>query len=332
MIIASSPQSILKAAQALQSGQVVAFPTETVYGLGANAFDSAAVQKIFTLKSRPASNPIIVHVPSIDHAFELIDESATKKVLSRFRKISRYWPGPLSLIVPKIDAISDLVSAGGKTIAIRIPRHPVALELLKVVKLPIAAPSANKSFAISPTTAQHVEASFPESELIILDGGACTVGLESTVLDISGETPRIMRPGAISTEQVMHTLEEKCLCESIRVNSEDAENVKSPGLFDRHYAPKTPLVFIEDLELISKKGTLGVILFSPKKKTEFEGNAKKLIVLSESGDIEEIARSLYKVLRNFDERGFDLIAIESCVEEGIGAAIMDRLRRARHLP
>ena len=332
MLTPFSPDSIKQAASLLQSGELVAFPTETVYGLGANALNDSAVQKIYDFKNRPASNPLIVHVPTVEKAFELIHPDVDKKIIERFRKISRFWPGPLSLIVPKINEISNLVSAGGKTIAIRIPRHPVALQLLKAVNLPIAAPSANKSFAVSPTTAQHVLESFSEYSLLILDGGPCTVGLESTVLDISGNTPKVLRPGAISPEQIMHTLEETCLCDSTQGPIESSEPLKSPGLFDLHYAPKTPLVFIDDLERLKPVNKLGVILFSNKFKSKFADTAKKICLLSEDENLETVARSLYKEIRALDGQNFDLIAIESCAEEGIGAAIMDRLRRARHLP
>lgn len=332
MIVPVSEESIKEAARRLQSGEVVAFPTETVYGLGANALEDSAVSKIFLLKSRPASNPIIVHVPTVEAAFELIHPDVDRKVIARFRKISRYWPGPLSLIVPKINEISDLVSAGAKNIAIRVPKHPVALELLKAARMPIAAPSANKSFAVSPTTAQHVKDSFAEHTIMILDGGPCEVGLESTVLDISGIAPQVMRPGAISREQMMHTLEEACVNDPIRFDSEsDSEPARSPGLFDRHYAPHTPLLFIEDLANVRSAKNLGVILFYPERRSEFESKAKKVIVLSESGDLEEVARNLYDGLRKMDQEKVDMIAIESCSELGIGMAIMDRLRRARHL-
>lgn len=332
MILKASQTSIEQAARLLQSGEVVAFSTETVYGLGADATNSKAVEKIFALKNRPGNNPLIVHVASVTQALELIHSESDPTIISRFKKISPLWPGPLSLILPKIDSISDLVSAGGKTIAIRIPNHPIALELLRTCRLPIAAPSANKSFAVSPTTAQHVEESFASENIVILDGGACRIGLESTVLDISTSIPKILRPGAISAKKISALLEETCIGPSMKVEQENIAPLKSPGLFNLHYSPLTPLVFLEDLIGIPPVSNLGIVLFSPQKKSQFSNSAKEISVLSEIGNLEEIAHSLYREIRRLDQIGLDLIAIETCSEEGIGAAIMDRLRRARHLP
>lgn len=332
MIFKPSQETILKAAQLLKNGELVAFPTETVYGLGANALSDQAVKKIFALKKRPASNPIIVHVYSVNQALELINPNADPKLLERFKKVSVLWPGPLSLIIPKIPGISNLVSAGGESIAIRIPEHPIALEILKVAGIPIAAPSANKSFAVSPTTAFHVQESFGD-QLMIIDGGPCDIGIESTVLNLCGDLPEIMRPGAISAEQISTLLGESCLHSPKIIDHKiSQESLTSPGLFDLHYAPSAPLLFIQDLATIDPVNRLGVILFSPALKSQFEGKATEIKVLSLSGNLEEVAKSLYQAIRELDKKNLDLIAIETCNAEGIGVAIMDRLRRARHFP
>lgn len=330
MILQANQENIKKAATLLSSDELVAFPTETVYGLGANALSDQAVKKIFALKQRPSTNPLILHVATVEQAESLIHPLAPPLVTSRFKKLAQLWPGPLSIIVPKTDEISDLVSAGGKTVAIRIPNHSVALQLLEKVNLPIAAPSANKSFAVSPTSAEHVQESFRDSDLSILDGGDCEVGLESTVVDISGVVPRILRPGSISCDDIKSMLAEDCLQGRGNETNFQKEPVKSPGLFDLHYSPTTPLIFTEDLDRSHIHSRLGVLLFSKERVADFDSKNNKIVLLSENGNLEEVAKGLYKGIRRLDQLDLDLIVIDTCREDGIGAAIMDRLRRARH--
>jgi L-threonylcarbamoyladenylate synthase len=237
-IVEPTVENLAEAARILQRGDLVAFPTETVYGLGANALDARAVRKIFAAKGRPTSNPLIVHVE---------DEAAARSLARRWpeaaaRLAAAYWPGPLTLVVEKSDAIPDLVTAGGATVGLRVPAHPVALALLRACAVPLAAPSANRSEEISPTTARHVADSLGPwvDDLLVLDGGPCRVGIESSVFDVTGDTPICLRPGVIRLDDRMD--EQRTVASPVATAT--ADPVRSPGQLARHYAPRKPLELV----------------------------------------------------------------------------------------
>jgi len=313
-IVAATKESIARAAEALARGEIVAFPTETVYGLGANALNAAAVAKVFAAKDRPRFNPLIVHVlgPGEAEAYAVINETARKL-------IGAFWPGPLSLVLPRRSgcAIADLVSAGLDTIALRSPNNEIARDLLKAAKLPIAAPSANRSGRVSPTTAAHVEAELGTVPAMILDGGPCTLGLESTVLGIEGDEVTLLRLGALPREEI-----EKVLGCKLATPKADSR-VASPGQLAVHYAPTTRL----RLDARSPRKGEALLAFGPNAP-DFAGPA---INLSPRGDLVEAAAKFFTALRTLDAAGVDAIAVMPIPDRGLGEAINDRLKRARSL-
>jgi L-threonylcarbamoyladenylate synthase len=298
-ILAPTPEAIAEAAQLIQSGGLVAFPTETVYGLGANARSGQAVQKIFTTKGRPSSNPIIVHVASIDQAKTLTDfwpERATHLA-------EKHWPGPLTLVLERATSIPKIVTASGPTVGLRIPNHPVALALIRAAGLPLAAPSANRSEQLSPTTAQHVADSLGPfvDDLLILDGGACSVGIESTVLDLTTDPPKVLRPGMLAFPEWASQPEET-----------SSGPARSPGKMLRHYAPKKPLRIVRADD--NK--------FSPQPREA---------ILFLDDNVEVAAAQLYAELRRLDAdpNVLGIIVIEP--PNGYQwDALHDRLNRAAH--
>jgi L-threonylcarbamoyladenylate synthase len=308
------PALIQRAAEALRAGELVAFPTETVYGLGAAALDARAVAKIFAAKGRPSYNPLIVHVLDVAGARELVEdwpELAT--TLAR-----RFWPGPLTMVLRKREIVPDLVTAGLPSVAVRAPAHPVARALLEAAKLAIAAPSANRFQGISPTTAAHVVRSLGEDVALILDGGPTTVGIESTVIDLSGERPALLRLGGVPTEEieaVIGTLERPT------APVEDQARA-SPGQIDRHYAPRASLLVVSRLdEVLEGPRPLGVMAF---------GDALPGVDhhLRMPDDPREYGRLLYAALHTLDELGCARILVEAVPDEPGWAAIRDRLGRA----
>ncbi|MES2460633.1 MAG: L-threonylcarbamoyladenylate synthase, partial [Armatimonadota bacterium] len=304
-----------EAAARLRLGQLVAFPTETVYGLGANALQSDAVARIFAAKGRPASNPLIVHIADTNGVFPLVREwPAEAEALAR-----RFWPGPLTLVVPKSVAVPEIVTAGGETVGLRLPSHPVALELLRRTGLPIAAPSANRSEEVSPTTAQHVADSLGPfvEDLLVLDGGPCQVGVESTVVDVSQSPPRILRPGMILAAQIRDVLGD--LAEGPLFRGEVA---RSPGQRARHYAPHTPVVIVPASAV---PGTLrsGDGLLSRGNS----GTALPVLFISMPDSAEGYAQRLFDALRRLDAAGVKRIVIEEPPYTPEWDAIHDRLRR-----
>jgi L-threonylcarbamoyladenylate synthase len=323
-----SDSDIRKAAVLLKTGNLVAFPTETVYGLGADATNEQAVSAIFAAKGRPSNNPLIVHVSSLDKLFNCIDltnHPRAEQIRSYIKSLAPFWPGPLSIVVPKAHHITSLVSAGGPTVAIRIPRHPVALKLLEECDRPIAAPSANPSMYISPTTAQHVRDSLGEKVACILDGGECKVGIESTVLSLVDDPPLILRPGAVTREQIEHAL--GCPVSLQATQRSDDDSLPSPGMLAKHYAPRTKVLLrtaVTTNTLFPAK--VGAIVFRGDTLLPF--NPSALRILSERGDLSEVAASLFSALRELDAAGLDLIVVDTCEPIGLGAAIMDRLLRA----
>lgn len=310
-VLPATEEAISQAAQALARGEIVAFPTETVYGLGADARDARAVTKVFAAKDRPRFNPLIVHVPDIASAetYAAFDETARKLA-------EAFWPGPLSLVLPKRPAcgIADLVTAGLDTIALRAPNHAIAQALLKATQLPIAAPSANRSARISPTTAEHAAAELGDLPAMILDGGPCACGLESTVVRVTGETPVLLRLGAVPRQEI-----EAVLGHPIALADEDAP-IASPGQLVRHYAPNTPL----RLDATEVEPDEALLAFGPSAPQ----GALTTINLSAAGDLAEAATKLFASLRVLDQSGASRIAVMPVPDQGLGEAINDRLRRA----
>ena len=310
-VLLATDQTIARAAAALTAGDIVAFPTETVYGLGADARDSNAVTKIFAAKERPRFNPLIVHVPDFATAETHAVFGAEARALA-----DAFWPGPLSIVAPKRSdsGLADLVTAGLDTVALRVPGHPVARALLETARLPIAAPSANRSGRISPTEAAHVASELGEVPAMILDGGPCTRGLESTVVSVVGTHPTLLRLGAVPRGEI-----EAVLRHPIGLAGEDAP-IASPGQLERDYAPQTPL----RLNATTVEAGEALLAFGP----DTPECAGMTINLSASGDLNEAATHLFAALRTLDESGARGIAVIPVPEEGLGEAINDRLRRA----
>ena len=314
----------------IKNNGLVVLPTETVYGLGANAYSDQAIAKIFKVKGRPSNNPLIVHTydPKKIATIAIIDSDRTKK---RLEKISVLWPGPLSVVLKKNPLISNLVTANGDTVAVRIPAHKLALEFLELVNLPIAAPSANLSNSISPTKVENLAPEILKQVDLVIDGGQCSVGIESTVVDILIDKIKILRPGSITKEELESVLGEEVLQENIDLNSSVNFNksLKSPGQLQKHYSPKTTLKFLEDAtEADFKKQKIAIVT---KDNTSFKHYSSKfplVFALSLSDNLYEVAQNLFSTLAEVDKQNLELILIEKCPEYGIGIAIMDRLKRA----
>jgi L-threonylcarbamoyladenylate synthase len=313
----NDPYAIRTAGEALRAGELVAFPTETVYGLGANALDERAGARIFAVKNRPHFDPLIVHV--FDE--EAVPQYATDVDQRAVALMGRFWPGPLTLVLHKQPIIPDLVTAGFDTIALRVPSHPVARALLKEVHLPIAAPSANPFGYVSPTTAEHVQDMLGDVIGLILDGGPCAVGVESTVCALTEEQAVILRPGGVSVEDI------EAVIGSVRVGQSSQPDRRSPGTLPSHYAPRVPLFLIAcgaPLPRPAAGERTGLLLLQPRL---VEGYAT-VEYLSQGGNLIEAAANLFAALHRLDSAGLDRVIVESVPECGIGRAIMDRLRRA----
>ncbi|WP_416198742.1 MAG: L-threonylcarbamoyladenylate synthase [Sporanaerobacter sp.] len=320
-------------AELIKNGGIVAFPTETVYGLGANAFCEEAIDKIFIAKGRPQDNPLILHVSSIDEVYPLVEEvNENMKML-----MEKFWPGPLTIIFKKSSKVSKKLTGGLSTVAIRMPKNKIALELISSSGVPIAAPSANTSGRPSPTEASHVIEDMYGKIDMIIDGGSTGVGVESTVVDMSEEVPTILRPGGVTLEDLLQVFPEVEYDQSI---ISDDENIvpKSPGQKYKHYAPKAKMiVFTGDVKNISKniKAQIKSLTLEGKKvgimateETKDEYNEGIVLVVGSRSDKNSIARNLFKVLRQFDELDVDMILAEGVDTEGIGRAIMNRMKKA----
>lgn len=331
MIKTANKDSIQEAATCLRRGDLVAIPTETVYGLAANALDENAVKKIFALKNRPAINPLIIHVPSLEMAdrFVVINDMAR-------RLATAFWPGALTMILPRREncAIAPSASAGLPTLAVRVPSHPVALELLRSTGLPLAAPSANPSGTISPTTPRHVIQGFGDRSPMTLAAGPCKIGLESTIIDLSTNAPEILRAGGITPEQISDVLGQNIpLYDSTSAQSTDDQQApKSPGLLLKHYSPSIPV----RLNAIDLEQGEALLAFGSDKFMGIKnggGPASALpdhsrMNLSEEGDLDEAAANLFKMMRALDNPAHKGIAVMAIPNTGIGIAINDRLKRA----
>ena len=311
-IATATQEAIERAAELLRAGALVAFPTETVYGLGGDATNDAAVAAIFAAKGRPHFNPLIVHVPGLAEAAALALFDARAR-----RTAERFWPGPLSLVLPRRpdSGLSLLASAGLDTVALRAPAHPVAQRLLRAAGRPIAAPSANRSGRISPTTAEHVAAELGDRAALILDGGPCTIGLESTVLDLTEARPALLRPGGVPVEALTE------MFGNIAMPAQGETSPRSPGRLASHYAPSLPL----RLDATSARAGEALLAFSPG---DAPPGFAEVLFLSRSGDLVEAAANLFAMLRRLDRPEFSGIAVMPIPERGLGRAINDRLRRA----
>lgn len=323
-IVAASTQAIAEAAFLLKEGGLVGMPTETVYGIGANALDGTAVAKIFAAKGRPSFNPLIAHFHSIIQAQQFVVFNDRAQMVAQ-----AFWPGALTLILPKKNntPLSELATAGLDTVAVRVPNHDVALDLLRAVDFPIVAPSANKSGSLSPTTPAHVVESLGDAVEMILAAGACKVGLESTVLDLSSGKPIILRPGAITAEDLADVLGEPVPY----AQGTDDGAIKSPGMLLKHYAPDTP-VRLNAIDLAPGEALLA---FGSDKFMGIKGGGAASSLpddmrrnLSEEGDLHQAAANLFAMLKELDGAKASAIAVMNIPETGLGVAINDRLRRA----
>jgi L-threonylcarbamoyladenylate synthase len=317
-ILAAGEPAVAAAARCLGEGGLVAFPTETVYGLGADATNSAAVARIFQAKGRPAFNPLIAHVADIPAAQRLgrFDATAT-------RLAQAFWPGPLTLVLPKTGdcAVADLATAGLDTVAIRVPSHPLALQILRAFGRPVVAPSANLSGHVSPTTAAHVQGDLAGRIDLIVDGGPVEVGVESTVVGCF-EAPMLLRPGGLPREAIERVLGRPLVAPRADADSESAQPL-APGMLTSHYAPRTPV------RLNASKIEPGeaLLAFGPVALRGVDG-AATVMNLSAQGDLAEAAANLFGYLRALDTRGARAIAVMPVPHHGLGEAINDRLRRA----
>lgn len=314
---APTPANLKRLAKALQEGELVAIPTETVYGLAAHALDARACRAIFRAKGRPANDPLIVHVLDLAHASELAEFNDAARRVAR-----KFWPGPLTLVLPKKGCVPDIVTSGGNTVALRSPSHPLARKLLQLSRVPLAAPSANPFSYISPTSAAHVQQGLGRRIKHILDGGESAVGVESTVLDLTNPAkPVILRPGAIDENALGRFLRRKV---RVLTRSKGKGRLKAPGLLEKHYSPRTPLHLLRRPVVTSTQR--GVILLrKPAGKVPAH-----TYWLSARGALSEIAHNLYRVLRETDGAGYREIFIEAVppTAGGLTAAINDRIRRA----
>ena len=309
-------RSISRAATIIKNGGTVAFPTETVFGLGANALNPDAVIKIFEAKERPFFDPLIVHIASYDQIHDLVKNIPEKAI----KLAKEFCPGALTLVLPKKDIVPDIITSGLNSVAIRIPNHPTALKLLKEANCPIAAPSANKFGMISPTTAKHVYSQLRNDIDMILDSEiSCDIGIESTIISFMNEQPELLRPGGIAVEEI-----EKCIGKIlIPAKGETAKSV-APGMLEQHYSPRTEMILDKNY-IPNKNLKIG--------KIYFEGNHKnadyaEIRILSESGSLAEAATNLYSTMRELDELDLDLIITELVPAESLGLGINDRLTRA----
>jgi len=329
LILPATPDNIILAAETLKKGGLVAFPTETVYGLGADALDAKAAGRIFEAKQRPATDPLIVHLGGV----EQVQQVACQISPLAIKLAEAFWPGPLTLIFPKQPAIPEVVTAGLDTVAVRVPSHPVALALISAAGTPVAAPSANRFGRTSPTTAQHVWHDLQGQIDIILDGGPTPVGVESTVLDICVTPPCILRPGGVTREQL------EAVIGPVSILTSDVlpeGGLPSPGLLSKHYAPRAELVLFGGtkamknlLAHLKAEQSVGKKVGALAVDTDADLLEKNDVLVYRLGtDVESVARNIYAGMRWLDWQGVDVIVCRDLGESGLGLAIRDRLRRA----
>jgi L-threonylcarbamoyladenylate synthase len=309
---------ISKAIELLNKEDVVAIPTETVYGLAGNIYSEKAIRKIFQVKQRPLFNPLIVHIPSIDHLEKIAREFPVKA-----QKLAEaFWPGSLTLILPKRLNIPEIVTGGKDTVGVRIPNHPVTLSLLKQLSFPLAAPSANPYNRISPTSSDHVKAYFENTLSMVLEGGECKNGIESTIIGFENNEAILYRLGGISVEDI-----EKIIGK-IQIRNKSDTTPNAPGMLAKHYAPKTKMFLLDDLDKFienNKSKKIGILKFKENLNT---ASVEHIEILSKSGDLKEAASKLYSTLHKLDSLNLDLIVAERFPDVGLGKSINDRLERA----
>lgn len=316
VLAATDPTAIRLAVEVIRSGGLVAFPTETVYGLGCDALNPEAVARLFEVKQRPSFDPLIVHIgaqSSLDRLVQTISPG-------EHRLMDAFWPGPLTLVLRKRESVPDLVTAGLPTVAIRMPAHPVALALIREAGVPIAAPSANPFGYVSPTTAEHVRQALGDRIDLILDGGPCPIGVESTIVSMLDAQPELLRPGALPLSAI------EDIIGPVACRGGSDQRPPAPGRLARHYATRTPLTILP-ARGAHVRGTVeraGLLAMSAPVSL---GGYAVVEVLSASGDLREVARNLFAALRRLDALGLDRLYAEPCEEQGLGLAIMDRLCR-----
>ncbi len=311
-------KDLKKARHTLLHDEIIGIPTETVYGLAGNAYSEVAIKKIFSLKRRPFYNPLIVHIKSAEYMEDIASE--VPEIAKHLAEI--FWPGPLTMVLKKQKNIPDLITAGYDTVAIRVPNHPLTLKLLNQLDFPLAAPSANPFGSISPTSAQHVLDYFHDKLEIILDGGKCIKGLESTIISFENNQAVLNRLGSISIEEI-----EKVIGK-LKINNNNDQNPTAPGMLSRHYAPKTKMLLtnnVSDLIRSFENQKIGLLVF---KNTPVLEKIENKIVLSHKGDLEEASSNLYAALHQLDKLNLDLIISERFPDHGLGKTINDRLQRA----
>jgi L-threonylcarbamoyladenylate synthase len=310
-------KDIQKAVQLLTEEQLVAIPTETVYGLAGNIFSEKAIKSIFSTKQRPFFNPLIVHISSVKSLNNLVTHVPEKAKLLA----AAFWPGSMTLVLKKSKTIPDIITAGKDTVAVRVPNHPITLALLKKLPFPLAAPSANPFGSISPTKPAHVENYFRNSIKMVLDGGSCANGIESTIIGFENEEPVIYRLGALPLEEI------EAVVGKISIKNKKEEKPDAPGMLARHYAPKTSTFLVDDVTAEVKKHSekkIGVLVF----KSSLNNENITEIILSRKGSMQEAAANLYAAMHELDSKNLDIIIAERFSEFSLGKSINDRLKRA----
>jgi L-threonylcarbamoyladenylate synthase len=315
--ISHPSRSVMREATAIiRSGGIVAFPTETVYGLGADAFNPRAVARIFEAKNRPLFDPLIVHIADLSQ-MEALASSVDKRA---GRLAGRFWPGPLTMVMPRSDRVPDIVTAGLDTVAIRMPDHLIALELIRLTGTPIAAPSANRFGYISPTKAVHVLDQLGERVDMIIDGGDCSVGVESTIIKLDEGRNIILRPGGVPVEEI------EAVIGPVEMAASSGENPEAPGQLPSHYSPSIPVRLVDGIGSIDfSRADAGFLLY---RKPGFDVPFGRTEILSAAGDLQEAAANLFSALHRLDRMEISVIIAEPVPEQGLGIAIMDRLRKA----
>ena len=306
--------AVAAGAEAIRAGKLTAFPTETVYGLGADAFNPVAIADIFRVKQRPLDDPLIIHLADPAQVADLA--SSVPEIAKKL--MAALWPGPLSLVLPKSERVADIVTAGNPTMAVRMPNHPLALELIQQAGAPIAAPSANLFGQTSPTTAAHVVNQLGSGWGAVVDGGACRVGIESTVLSLTGDIPVILRPGGASREQI------EAIVGPVLEATDLMGATESPGLLDNHYAPITPLIMTDSLAPYQERPDVGFLLLAPVE-ADLAGPVE---ILSRTGNLTEGAVNLYAAMRRLDALGLSAIVGRWATNDGLGRGINNRLKKA----
>lgn len=311
-------EDVERAVAALRCGELVGLPTETVYGLAGDGLSEEAVRRIFRVKGRPPGHPVILHLGELDW----LDRFAAVVPFQARLLAQAFWPGPLTLILPRSSLVSDVVTGGLCTVALRMPAHPVALHVIRALGRPLAAPSANRFGRVSPTRARHVAADLGSDVAVVLDGGACSVGVESTIVDLSQDVPRLLRPGSIGIEDMKRLT-------GVTVLADDGSGPAAPGTLPSHYAPRAPVFLVADSDLEAELRAFG----AQKKvgviaRRSLPGLADNVTVCEVSGSLEVFARGLYEGLRSLDEAGCEVILTVPPEASGLGVAIIDRLRRA----